>query len=429
VVWTAEQVLALAPDAASASAARGQAVPVRWRSCGATETAVWGWCQGSGRTPYQVAVDLDGPAYRCTCPSRKIPCKHALGLLLFWSSGEVPRGEPPDWVSGWLADRAARATRKSEQAGERDEEAAAKRQARRADRVAAGVAELDGWLADQVRRGLGTLERGGSSAFAVVAARMVDAQAPGLAAGLRRAGEIAGRGRDWPSRVLEELGMLHLLVSAHGRLDTLPPGLADTVRTRLGYTVDTADVVASGERVADSWLVLGVIDQVDERLTTRRVWLRGKETGRPALILTFAPPGRPLDNSLVPGTAVTATLAFYPGARALRAVVASRGDTRPVTHPPAVPISVALAGFAEALADDPWLDRWPVLLDAVRPARTESGWSLVDSAGDALPLRAYVNPWPLLSVSAGEPLAVGGEWSAFGLLPLSCWDGERPVRL
>nr|WP_279163542.1 SWIM zinc finger family protein [Rhodococcus erythropolis] len=35
-------------------------------------------------------VDLRGPAYKCSCPSRKFPCKHALGLLVEWSEGRVP---------------------------------------------------------------------------------------------------------------------------------------------------------------------------------------------------------------------------------------------------------------------------------------------------------------------------------------------------
>ncbi|WP_345024954.1 SWIM zinc finger family protein, partial [Nonomuraea roseoviolacea] len=51
---------------------------------------LFGECEGSGATPYQTCVDLDGPAYRCGCPSRKAPCKHALGLLLVWSAGDVP---------------------------------------------------------------------------------------------------------------------------------------------------------------------------------------------------------------------------------------------------------------------------------------------------------------------------------------------------
>src|SRR2546430_15497381 len=145
-----------------------------------------------------------------------------------WSAGGVSEAAEPDGVAAWLAGRAARAVRR-EPAGERDEVAAARRQARREDRVAAGVAELDGWLADQVRRGLGTLERGGSAEFAAVAARMVDAQASGLAGGLRRAGEVAGRGRDWPGRGLQGLSLLRLLGGAPA-----PPGVLPRPPARAG---------------------------------------------------------------------------------------------------------------------------------------------------------------------------------------------------
>jgi hypothetical protein len=427
--WSAEQVLGLAPDSASASAAGGQAAPARWAETGASAAAVWGLCRGSGKSPYQVSVDLAGPAFRCNCPSRKVPCKHALGLLLMWSSGGVDEVTEPEWVDAWLAQRAATASRRAPSDGVKDEAAALRRQERRAERVGAGVAELDGWLIDQVRRGLGALERGGSAEFAAVAARMVDAQAAGLASGLRKAGEAVGRGRDWPSRVLEELGSLHLLVSAHGRLDSLPDGLAATVRTKLGMRTDTASVLASGERVSDRWVVLGVVDQVEEDLVIRRTWLRGWESGRPALILAFAPPGVPMDNTFSPSTAVDATLAFYPAAVPLRAVAAERGEASVAPLLAGMSIAAALEGFATALATDPWLDRWPVLLDRVTPATVDGGWALVDLAGDALPLRQFPDVWPLLAVSAGNPLTVAGEWSAAGLRPLSCWDGDRPVRI
>lgn len=430
--WSAEQVLALASDQASAVAARGLAVPRRWPDSGASDTAVWGLCQGSGKKPYEVSVELAGPAYRCSCPSRKIPCKHAVGLLLLWAGGGVEAADEPDWVREWLAQRQARAQRAAaREPGERDEAAAQRRQERRAERVAAGVAELDEWLADQMRRGLGAMERGGSAEFAAAAARMVDAQAPGLATGLRKAGDLAGRGRDWPGRVLEELAQLHLLVRAHGRLAELPAGLAATVRTRLGYTTDVAEVVATGQRAADRWLVLGVIDQVDERLITRRVWLRGSASGRAALVLSFAVPGRPLDNTFAPGTIVPAVLAFYPGAQSLRAVVAQRSgtDVEEAARPAGDSVAAALTGYAAALAADPWLDRWPMLLGPVTPTTVDDGWALVDEHGDALPLRPAADPWPLLAVSGGHPLTVGAEWSPAGLRPLSCWDGQRPVRL
>src|SRR5688572_24678136 len=176
----------LAPDAASVTAARKLARPAPWSQTGHDERAVWGLCKGSGARPYQAQVEFAGPAYRCSCPSRKVPCKHALGLLLLWAQGEVASAPEPEWVRAWIAERAKRAERPAG-APPRDSEAAARRAEQRAERVAAGAAELREWLVDRIRTGLGGAATGGAEELYGVAARMVDAQAPGLASGLRRA--------------------------------------------------------------------------------------------------------------------------------------------------------------------------------------------------------------------------------------------------
>lgn len=429
--WSEQQILALAPDAASVKAGRAQAKTSHWPEFGSSECALWGSCQGSGKVPYQVCVELAEPAFRCSCPSRKFPCKHAIGLLLMWSTGAVNDAAEPDWVRTWLTERAARAERtaqRAEQASTRDPVAAQRRQNRRVERVAAGAAELRDWLADQVQQGLSGLQRNGPAALDAVARRMVDAQAPGLAGALQHAARLIGRGRDWPSQLLEELALLHLLVSAQATLGELPERLAETVCGRLGFAVDTADVLATGERIADTWLVLGHIDEIGDRLVSRRVWLRGTRTGRSAMVLSFAAPGRPLDGSLLPGTVVPASLARYPGAGVLRAAVAERSDACPAARPAGESIREALAGYAAAVAEDPWLDRWPVVLADVTPSAYSDGWALVGADG-ALPLRAGADASSLLAVSAGRPLTVSAEWSPGGLHPLGCWDGDRPVVL
>ena len=56
---TMEGVLALAPDEASAKAARGLIAPAKWPVLGANDAAVWGECQGSGATPYRVCGAVD----------------------------------------------------------------------------------------------------------------------------------------------------------------------------------------------------------------------------------------------------------------------------------------------------------------------------------------------------------------------------------
>lgn len=163
--WTVEQVLALAPDDASRKAGSklGSAGPWSGGGCDGSG-AVWGQCKGSGSKPYVTVIDITGPAYKCSCPSRKFPCKHALGLLLVWASGEsaLPAGEVPDWAGEWLADRRRRSVEQAEKragtdgapsAGPADPEAARRRAERRAERITGGAKELEERLADLLRGG------------------------------------------------------------------------------------------------------------------------------------------------------------------------------------------------------------------------------------------------------------------------------------
>lgn len=75
------------PGRRAFKAAQGTAKPAKWRNLGRDERLVWGECQGSGSTPYQVRVDLVDVTYKCSCPSRKLPCRHTLGLLLMVAGG------------------------------------------------------------------------------------------------------------------------------------------------------------------------------------------------------------------------------------------------------------------------------------------------------------------------------------------------------
>jgi hypothetical protein len=420
--WDRARVLALAPDASSRRAAQLLAAGRSWSLTGAVDdSALWGECLGSAVTPYRTVVDLSGPAYRCSCPSRKFPCKHALALMLLWSDSTVgTNGGPPDWAAIWLAGRSAKADPKDPKAPA-DPAAALRRAEQREARVASGLTEVDRWLCDQVRQGLATSQRYGYRHWDDIAARMVDAQASGLADRLRALAAVPHSGPGWDGRLLEEYALLRLLAVAGREQAGLPPPLRDTVRSRVGFTVRQADVLASATPVRDRWQVLGWRDLDQDRIRTRRVWLRGRHTGRTALILSFAAIGQSLDDSFTVGTQTDADLAFYPAAAPLRALVVTRHDTGPGGVPPGVTVAGLLAGYAAALRLDPWLDTWPAVLD-VTPARAPLP-GLYDAAGDALPLHPGAGDcWPLLALSGGHPLTVAGEWTPRGLWPLTAWD-------
>jgi hypothetical protein len=416
-------VLALAPDASSLRAARLLASGRSWPLTGTADgSAVWGECLGSAVTPYRTVVDLSGPAYRCSCPSRKFPCKHALALMLLWSDGTVgTNGGPPDWAASWLAARSAKTSDLKEPKAPADPGAALRRAEQREARVASGLTEVDRWLCDQVRQGLAASQRYGYRHWDDIAARMIDAQAPGLAERLRALAAVPYSGPGWDGRLLAEYALLRLLAVAGREQAGLPPPLRDTVRSRVGFTVRQADVLASATPVRDHWHVLARRDLDQERIRTRRVWMRGRHTGRTALVLSFAAVGQSLDDSLTVGTEIDADLAFYSGAVPMRALVATRRDTTPGGPPHGGTVAGLLAGYAAALAQDPWLDTWPAVLDAT-PARAPLA-CLSDPAGDALPLHPGAGDcWPLFALSGGHLLTVAGEWTPRGLWPLTAWD-------
>jgi len=439
--WDRTRVLALAPDAPSQRAAQALLSGRAWPLTGAAgPDALWGECRGSAAAPYRAVVDLSGPAYKCSCPSRKFPCKHVLALLLLWAEGSVKdeAGEPPGWAASWLAARQAQARQaqgsqaqgsqaqgsqaQGREPGEpKDPKTAARRAGQREARVASGMAELDRWLCDQVRQGLAASQQAGYGHWDDIAARMVDAQAPGPAERLRALAAVPHSGAGWDGRLLEEYALLRLLAVAYARQAELPPPLRETVRSRIGFSLRQADVLAGGPPVRDRWQVLGRRDLEQDRIRVRRTWLRGRAAGRPALVLSFAAAGQGLDDSLAVGTEADADLVFYPGAVPLRALVQARHGTSGGRRPPGGTIAGLLASYAAALAGDPWLDSWPAVLD-VTPARSPV-LAVSDAAGDAVPLHPGAGDcWPLFALSAGRPVTVAGEWTPRGLWPLTAWD-------
>jgi hypothetical protein len=423
--WNLVAVEKAAPDAASLAAARKLAVPGPWSDTGSTETLVWGKCQGSGKAPYQVSIDLGGPAYRCSCPSRKFPCKHALALLLLWVQGDgsvADAERPADFAGEWAQQRAERAERPARAATPADPEARAKRQAERFALMSAGIADFSLWLSDVVRGGTVQARRQPWAWWDTAAARLVDAQLPGLAERVRTMGSEVNRRDDWADHLLAELGRWWSAVRAWERWDELDDRTRADLRTFVGWPQASEDVRA-GETVADAWLVLGAHRTDDGRLQQQRTWLRGEQSGYVVQLLDFAAGGAPLPLAHLAGSVLEATLALYPGSHPRRALVvgapAVRG--RPSPLPEGGGLDDALADLASACGENPWGSRVPAVLAeaALLPRAGGLGVQVVDAGGAALPLLADMVPWGALALTGGCPTVLVGEIERTGFRVLS----------
>lgn len=418
--WTEEQIHSLMTDSGSWRDGQKLAHINKWVQVERDQKSAWGLLQGSGSAPYKTCIDFEDMASKCTCPSRKFPCKHAAALMLLFVRDEIKSGEAaPDWATTWLAGR----ERKREAAENPtlatpkppDLAAQAKREAARLKKVASGVEELRLFLEDTVRQGLGDPRVKDYAYWDRIAGRMVDAQMSPIGKRLRALGGLAYRkNTSWVEGLTIEIARLYALTEAYLKRDSLPEGLQADVLTMVGFPVKNEEILTSQPTIADRWNIVGVIMQgLDDGLTERRTWLYGETTRRYALILDFAHSRSPFTVSYPAGRAFEGEVAYYPSAYPLRVALNPKiSPYLPIGQPPQIwaeSVDAILDEFSAALALNPFLERIPAGLQRAYVTPT---W-LTDPAAKRLPRSQSGNR------AEWYKAVIGDHWvPAFGE-----WDG------
>jgi hypothetical protein len=424
--FSRDDVLRLAPDAGSAKSGQELAQLRKWAGLGGDEVAIWGECQGSGSKPYQVQIELAEPAFKCSCPSRKFPCKHGIGLLLLYATSRASfaQADRPAWVQEWLAARESRAAKAAEKQQReptpRDTAAQAKRREKRIDRARVGLADLSIWMHDMVRGGIGAVSGKGFDYFDSQARRMVDAQAPGVARLIRQLGSLASRGSGWQRPFVEQMSLIHLLVRACQRIDDLPEKLRADVESAIGLPTATEDL-NDLPATADDWQVIAQEVELEDRLRVQRTWLYGVNTNLPAMVLQFAHGTTAFEATLPVGMVMHGELVFFPGNGPRAIVRSSQPAVQSLSSLVGCPSCEALLErFSESLANFPWLERLCLPLNRVTPAKIDDQWLVLDSSGGALPIQMRDDAgFTLLAIAGGDPVDVAAEYDGAALRPLS----------
>lgn len=421
-----QQILDLAPDPSSRKSGQDLANARKWSSLGTDGRTLWGEIKGSGASPYRASSDMTDGVSKCSCPSRKFPCKHGLGLMLAhaYTPTAFPKAAPPDWVAKWIQGRDIRAGKADQgEPAPVDERARAKRSEAREGKVKAGAIELDLWVRDLLRRGLASVRSEEDAFFDRMASRLVDAQAPGLSQAVLRLKGYASGG-SWPGFSVDEtlaLATARLGLAARAlQGDNLPEEVRHDLREFVGIPYP-ADRIGEIEPVTDAWAVLGAIVEPEGKISKRQVWLSGARSGRIALILDY---GRPLPAGVMPGMDFEGSVAFHPGTTQ-RSSLRERGA--PATAwPKAGTLPAALDAFAATMATRPWTEAVPVHVGAVRIGRMARKPTLSDG-NLALPL-AGRRADAFEDAAAGRVCDVFGIWNGRRFVPLSlARDGRRYV--
>lgn len=426
---TDEQVAQLAPDASSLKAGRDLSQERKWLNFQSNERVLWGELQGSGKNPYQTQVDLNNTAFKCSCPSRKFPCKHGLGLLFLVAQkeGKIPSYiEEPSWVSEWMNKRSAKTNKVEEPSqeespetiialAEKQAQAKAKRQEERYLKVQNGIAELELWLKDLVQAGLLTIPQKGIPYFERMAARLVDSQATGLAGLVKSFNKLDFfKNDDWQKKALDIISKIYLLIESFNRLNQLPPLVQEEVKARIGWNIQTKNLLDREDidTIKDHWLVLGRQTTVEEGLTMQKNWLWGLKSQKNALVLNFVFGGMAIETPILPGTIAHANLVFYPSNTPLRAAVKNYISTTDYLPEPIsgnTSWDEAHAKAVEILAQNPWTDIVPMLIEQVCIVFHQGKYYLQDRNEAILRIDLTVNQeqiWKLLAITGGNAVSL-----------------------
>lgn len=184
-IVTGDLIRSLAPNAAAVS--NGQKIS---RSgdfislCRTSDdTLIFGSCKGSGKTPYSVSVDFSGdsPVFRCSCPSRQIPCKHCIALMFERLAGKpMTVSDIPEDIALKREKLAKRAEKQSaESAGTKSppkqNKAAAEKKLRR---QAEGLELAESFVNDLLSRGTSSINTASAEGFKDLAKQLGDYYLP-----------------------------------------------------------------------------------------------------------------------------------------------------------------------------------------------------------------------------------------------------------
>lgn len=430
---TAEDIQALSPDASNFARGKKLASKSKWTLMSRKEEIIWGLCKGSGKNPYKVQIDLTEPAYKCSCPSRKFPCKHAIALLLLHAteSHSFIEEETPDWVNEWLEKRSKTTTKKTEKKPltEADllksEKAKAKTAAKRAQQMSAGIAELKDWLNDVIRMGIAELQKQDYAYFDEKGSRFHDAKLPVLGNVVKELYSTLKR-PNWQIQSLETLSWLYTVANGYNNKANLSHNLQADLYTVVGVPIRTKNLIEEGKSINDNWLVLGKHKEtapLDTNLVMQRTWLLGEKTKQFALLLDSSYQKSPFKYYFSPNSVFNGELVYFPGSFPLRATLKNNNGKPNEDQPERVgeiktapDFSAFLKEYTQVLSKNPFILQYPFL---VQNLYFNSKMDVFDKHKRQIPLNhSFKNNYDLLALSGGFPITLFGEWNGQQLLPL-----------
>jgi hypothetical protein len=291
-----------------------------------------------------------------------------------------------------------------------------------------GIIELQAWLLDLIRHGIADALARDTDYWHTFAARMVDAKLSGIGRRIRGLAQMRAL-ENAHEHLLSEIAELYLFAQAFRQIENLPSSMQQEILSFSSVNLKKDEVLAQSG-IQDTWFIIGQTEKMEENLRQRRTWLLGKETDTKALLLDFVFGNADFPEQWEVGKMIKGELVFYPGNFRQRALVKQHVFTGgEFALPGYAAWEDFLTDYAEALALNPWLSYFPLLIDDVVPMLENKRLFFIDTDQKKLPVNtSEENRWKLLAISGDHPIQVFGEWTGQTLTPLTVFANNRPIR-
>lgn len=250
---TSTYVDSLAPNAAAVKNGQNLVRKNSFTELSRTDSGdlLFGLCAGSGKLPYACSVDFmvpEKPVFRCTCPSRQFPCKHALGLLYAYAEGkDFAVKEVPGEIAA-KRDKAEKREENKAKQEENREEAKPKKVNKSALRKKMqaqleGLDQLEKLALALVRGGLGAVDARRIKELKGYVKELGNYYLPGAQNELRRLLIVLGeepRNEEGYSYAMEQLTVIHALIRKG--------------RAHLNARLEDPELALDAESTIDEWL-------------------------------------------------------------------------------------------------------------------------------------------------------------------------------
>jgi len=425
----AKQIVAMSPNTGNTNKGQQMAsTDKHWQLLAQSSQAIWAECKGT--SVYYVRISKDVVRFKCSCKSRYKPCKHVLGTLFLYQKHpqRFAFNNTPVWVRNWI-NTLPKQTHQTfnEKALASQLLAKQKKAQERVQLRTQGIWQLEQWLLHLIEGGLAQTHVQTHEFWEAQASRMVDSKARGLAQRLQQMGGIAvAAQQNWEQKLLEAIASLYLLICSYKKLPQLPPLLQADIKACIDFSWRVG-ITANTPVVKNTWRVLGhYVSKASDGVISAYTYLQHPKHPI-ALLLQFWHENQAAPLLFRVNQCFEHALQWYPSNSPLRVALVKplpvkNNITLNNTSPTGLlSINNMLNNYAQALAANPWLTNYPVLLSNCLPMYQSGIAYIQDENLQTLPVTFKGDIWELLAFSCLQKITVFGLWNGKQLNILSVW--------